>query len=354
MVRVRALRAVAGCMDLACVDLAVVWGVDVGEWARGVAGLVSADLKHEMRVLDAFFGHFFCLRDAALVVWGEGHPALQSWPALCDEVRGLPVARTAELIGVSLALRLEVHGLLTRDQQVDESRRLAADEAARRRALEQLLDNDHVYDRRVRHDVFDLNGDVDALRTRLTRVLEAFGPLAEPGEVAPLNPAGDWPPDAVAAYPLITGRVCPGEDRDVLASAREVVFLACGHLGEKSSVGRWDDRCFVYFEPAEPHTPTGLSSGAGSPAPGVHAALQALANEGRLTVLATIAAAGEMYAKEVVAATGLPQPTVAGHLATLIEAGLVRSERRGHRRYYAPVPEAGRQVAEAIRRVFGI
>ena len=61
-----------------------------------------------------------------------------------------------------------------------------------------------------------------------------------------------------------------------------------------------------------------------------------------------------MYAQEVVGATGLPQPTVAGHLATLIEAGLVRAERRGHRRYYAPVPEAGRRVAEAVQRLFGI
>ena len=69
----------------------------------------------------------------------------------------------------------------------------------------------------------------------------------------------------------------------------------------------------MYFEPGSPRAPTSHSAGTLSLTPAVHAALQALANEGRVAVLATLAAAGEMYAQEVVAATGLPQPTVAGH-----------------------------------------
>ncbi len=279
---------------------------------------------------------------------GEEHPALASWRALCDAVRGLSPGRTAELVGVSLAMRLDAHGLLPWEKQPDEGGRLAADEAARRRALERLLDRDRVEDAQVRREVFALNRDLEAVRPRLARALEAFGDIAAPGEVVHVRPAGDAPPDPVAAFAVLTGRLCPPEERAALASAREVLFLACRHLDAQSSFGRWDDRCFVYFEPpAAPAVPVSL-------APAVRTALQALANDGRVAVLATLSAAGEMYAQEVVAATGLPQPTVAGHLASLLEAGLVRSERRGHRRYYAPVPEAGRQVAEAVRRLFGL
>ena len=73
------------------------------------------------------------------------------------------------------------------------------------------------------------------------------------------------------------------------------------------------------------------------------------------TVLSALSTApsGVMFAQEVVEATGLPQPTVAGHRAALVEAGLVRAQRRGHRRYFAADRDAGRRVAEAVLRVFG-
>lgn len=100
----------------------------------------------------------------------------------------------------------------------------------------------------------------------------------------------------------------------------------------------------VCFEPAGLEAPQ-------QPDPALEAAFAALAGRGRLVLLATLAGRGEMYAQELVAATGLPQATVATHLSELLAAGLVAAERRGHRRYYAAVPD--RRLAAEVLRLFG-
>ena len=61
---------------------------------------------------------------------------------------------------------------------------------------------------------------------------------------------------------------------------------------------------------------------------------RALADEGRLTVIALLARRSEMCACEIQAALGLTHATVSHHMSVLEEAGLVQSERRGKWVYY--------------------
>lgn len=358
VVRVRFLQALAVCTDLACVDLAAIWhSPAAGPWAAAVAQALDDDVHRALPVIDVVFGHGFCLRDAALVLWGIDHPALSSWDAFVAEVAACPPERFAALVGLGLAMRLDAHGLAGGDAAEQAAQSLARDAPARRGALVALMDGgDRVDDPAVRSDVLALAADLETLRDRLVSGLRGFGSLAAPpegqdpwgalGAAALQISARSLPPDALAAFPQVTGRGVPAEDREALASAREVLFLCCAHLGEQCSFGSWAGRFFVYFEP--PAAGTAVSA----PGPEAEAAFAALASRARLQILSMLGSRGELYAQELVEATGLPQATVASHLSELASAGLVASERRGHRRYYAVVPEAGRRLAVEILRLF--
>ena len=355
VVRVRFLPTVAACMDLAFVTLAACWdNAAGGDWAVAAAASLDATTRRGLAVLDVLFGHGFCLRDAALVLWGPDHPAMAAWSGFLSEVDGMPPERWADLAGLGLAMRLHAHGMALPGG--DAPSVLAGDPGARRAALTALMDGgDGIADRGLRSEVLELGGDLPALRDRITVALRGFGAgvLPPPGDgawsrlgAAALRlEAAIATPDPLAAFPLVTGRAVPAEERESLAGAREVLFCCCAHLGAHCSLGRWGDRIVVCFEPA-------VGSAPALPPTATEAAFSALANRGRLAMLAALGERGEMYAQELVEATGMPQATIATHLAELESAGLVASERRGHRRYYSIVPGAGRRLAADILRLF--
>jgi ArsR family transcriptional regulator len=82
---------------------------------------------------------------------------------------------------------------------------------------------------------------------------------------------------------------------------------------------------------------------------------KALADEGRLRILeflatgdATCCSTGEgICGCDVEAAVGLSQPTVSHHMKVLVEAGLVRAEKRGRWTYYE-VDSRGLEAAQAF------
>ena len=61
---------------------------------------------------------------------------------------------------------------------------------------------------------------------------------------------------------------------------------------------------------------------------------RALADENRLLAVALLQRRKELCACEIQAATGLTHATVSHHMGVLIEAGFVRSRRRGKWMYY--------------------
>jgi len=67
----------------------------------------------------------------------------------------------------------------------------------------------------------------------------------------------------------------------------------------------------------------------------------ALADAARLRLLSLLASAdgGEVCVCDLTDAVGKSQPTVSHHLKVLLEAGLVRFERRGRWAWYSVVPE---------------
>ena len=70
--------------------------------------------------------------------------------------------------------------------------------------------------------------------------------------------------------------------------------------------------------------------------------LKALADPTRLRLLSLVAAADgdEACVCDLVEPVGLAQPTVSHHLKVLVDAGLLRREKRGVWAYYALVPGA--------------
>lgn len=270
-------------------------------------------------------------------------------------MEGATPERWAALVGLGLAMRLDAHGMVLRCG--DTPSVLARDPQARRAALTALTESgDRIADGGLRSEVLNLAGDLPALRGRIAAALRRFG-----ARVLPPPEDGSWrqlsaaalrldaaiaSPDAVAAFPLVTGRAVPAEEREALAGARKVLFCCCAHLGDQCSPGRWEDLFVVCFEPT-------AGSGPALPSAATEAAFSALANRGRLAILAVLGERGEMYAQELVDATGMPQATAATHLAELESASLVVAERRGHRRYYRVVPEAGRRLAADVLRLFG-
>lgn len=71
----------------------------------------------------------------------------------------------------------------------------------------------------------------------------------------------------------------------------------------------------------------------------VHRVFRALANENRLRLLGALRH-GERCVRELVAVLDAPQSTVATHLRTLRDAGLVKRRRKGRRSYYR-IADAG-------------
>lgn len=82
------------------------------------------------------------------------------------------------------------------------------------------------------------------------------------------------------------------------------------------------------------------------------ALLKALSDPHRLSILATLARAGdEVCVCDFTAGLPLNQPTVSHHLRLLREAGLISGERRGTWVYYRLQPDAARRVTDAVASV---
>jgi ArsR family transcriptional regulator, arsenate/arsenite/antimonite-responsive transcriptional repressor len=73
----------------------------------------------------------------------------------------------------------------------------------------------------------------------------------------------------------------------------------------------------------------------------VAAVCRALASPVRVRLLSLLRAApgGEACAGELIESVSLPQSTVSHHLRVLVDAGLIRSVRRGHWVWYSPTSE---------------
>jgi ArsR family transcriptional regulator len=68
--------------------------------------------------------------------------------------------------------------------------------------------------------------------------------------------------------------------------------------------------------------------------------LKALAEPGRLRLLSMVLAAGESCVCDLTESLELSQPTVSHHLKVLVEAGILRREKRGRWAWFSPVPGA--------------
>ena len=81
----------------------------------------------------------------------------------------------------------------------------------------------------------------------------------------------------------------------------------------------------------------------------MHAALQALSEPHRLTILSMLAG-GERPAGDFVAALPGPQPTVSKHLSVVREAGLVTVRKDAQRRLYSLNPEPLKELDQWLAR----
>jgi DNA-binding transcriptional ArsR family regulator len=81
----------------------------------------------------------------------------------------------------------------------------------------------------------------------------------------------------------------------------------------------------------------------------MHAALQALSEPHRLTILSMLAD-GERPAGDFVAALPVAQPTVSKHLSVLREAGLVTVRKDAQRRLYSLNPEPLKELDQWLAR----
>jgi ArsR family transcriptional regulator len=83
---------------------------------------------------------------------------------------------------------------------------------------------------------------------------------------------------------------------------------------------------------------------------GLATVLKAIADPARLRVISLLAAneSGEACVCDLTEPLGLSQPTVSHHLKTLVDAGLVRREKRGVWAYFSLVPGALDGVARLL------
>jgi ArsR family transcriptional regulator, arsenate/arsenite/antimonite-responsive transcriptional repressor len=75
---------------------------------------------------------------------------------------------------------------------------------------------------------------------------------------------------------------------------------------------------------------------------------KALADPTRVALVARLAHGEDVCVCDLVAGSRLSQPTISHHLAILRRAGLVTSRKRGTWAYYRLVPDAVRELAEAL------
>jgi ArsR family transcriptional regulator len=68
--------------------------------------------------------------------------------------------------------------------------------------------------------------------------------------------------------------------------------------------------------------------------------LKALADPARLRLLSMVLAAGECCGCDLTEPLALSQPTVSHHLKVLVDAGILRREKRGRWAWFSPVPGA--------------
>jgi ArsR family transcriptional regulator len=78
------------------------------------------------------------------------------------------------------------------------------------------------------------------------------------------------------------------------------------------------------------------------------ARFRALADPTRVALVNRLAACDECCVCDLNEAFDLSQPTISHHLKVLRDAGLVESSRRGTSAYYRLVPEAVRQLRQAL------
>lgn len=95
--------------------------------------------------------------------------------------------------------------------------------------------------------------------------------------------------------------------------------------------------CAPGAPPLDPATATDLA-----------ARFRALGDPARVALINRLAGADAVCVCDLVADSGLAQPTVSHHLKKLKDAGLVTSERRGTWAYYSLVPEALAELAAAL------
>ena len=90
-------------------------------------------------------------------------------------------------------------------------------------------------------------------------------------------------------------------------------------------------------------------------AAGLSRLLKALADPTRLRLVSMVAAheGGEACVCELTEPLGLTQPTISHHLKVLIDAGILRRDKRGVWAYYAIVPSALDALAAALTRGSG-
>lgn len=79
-------------------------------------------------------------------------------------------------------------------------------------------------------------------------------------------------------------------------------------------------------------------------------AFNAVAEPRRRAIIDLLGGRGAMAVGAVVAALGLPQPTVSKHLGVLLEVGLVSVERVGQQRVYRLRPEELRAMYEWVKK----
>jgi ArsR family transcriptional regulator len=75
---------------------------------------------------------------------------------------------------------------------------------------------------------------------------------------------------------------------------------------------------------------------------------KALADPARVALVARLAHGDEVCVCDLVAGSGLSQPTISHHLGILRRAGFVTSRKRGTWAYYRLVPDAVRELADAL------
>jgi ArsR family transcriptional regulator len=75
---------------------------------------------------------------------------------------------------------------------------------------------------------------------------------------------------------------------------------------------------------------------------------KALADPARVALVARLAHGEEVCVCDLVAGSSLSQPTISHHLAILRRAGFVTSRKHGTWAYYRLVPDAVRELADAL------